>query len=187
MSNCKKCGEFFQPSPDEERMIATKRIEEICLKCAMLLADASNMYEDYKPPPMRIPIGKYDGTKLHRAIKFDSAGNPICFTALPAVPLKALHDSLRKPRKGVIHVGIISDSDSQRMTSQPNVILHTNIDSFISSRNAFWVKKVPDFWDRQTGVSRIEVPFKDVSEVTINPQEKDVMLKDGGLIKLIYK
>ena len=183
--NCKTCGEFFQPTSEEERMMAGKQIEEICMNCAMKKADAVKV--DWKPEPLRIEEGRYDGTKLYRAEKFDKDGKLLCFLARPQRPLKARHRSLRKPRKGIIHVGIIGGDDGNRAASEPRVVVHTNIETFKKLRKPFWVTKVPGFWDPQTGVSRIEVPCNDVVEIVESKQEKRVVLKDGSSIRLLYK
>ncbi len=185
MADCKRCGEFFQATPDEERLIATHHIEEICMDCARAAAEDAG--GDFKPEPLMIPEGKYDGTKLHRAEKFDKDGKLLCFLALPLRPLKPRHKSLRKPRKGIIHVGIISSNDMHRMSTQPRVILHTNIKNFRKTKKPLWISKIPGFWDAQTGVSRIEVQSDEVDCIVGDLPEKEIRLKDGGFIRLIYK
>lgn len=182
---CKTCGEFFQPTPDEERLIAMRHVEEVCLKCAMEQAD--NTETEWIPEPLRIPEGKYDGTKLWRAEKFDKAGKLLCFIARPPRPLKSRHESLRKPRKHILHVGIMGDSSRGQLASQPRVVMHTNVETFLDARKDLWISKIPGFWDPHSGVSRIEIPYQDVSEIVNGEQEKKIILKDGGVIRLVYK
>lgn len=184
MANCKKCGEFFQPTPDEERLIATHQIDEVCMPCAM--AETVGKEDDYKPGPPRIPIGKYDGSKLHRAERFDKDGKLLCFVALPPKQLRPRHKSLRKPRRGIIHVSIISGNDAYRMSSQPQVVLHTNLESFRHSGQPLWFTKIPGFWDPHTGVARIEIPNADVDCIVGDAPEREVRMKDGSFIKLTY-
>ena len=183
MANCKTCGEFFQPTTDEERLIATHLMPEICMLCAEKATQDHN--KDWKPPSLFEPIGKFDGTKLHRADWFDKDEQRICFVARPPRPRLPRHRTLRKPRKGNIHVTIIGSSDAYRMTSEPRVIVHTNIATFMKSRQPFWVSKIPDFWDPHTGIGRIEIPLDKVDHVS--DDEREVHLKDGGVVRLIYK
>lgn len=187
--DCKVCGEFFQPTPEEERLIATKQMEEVCLSCAMKQADAANAKDtDWKPEPLRVQPGRYDGTKLFRVEKIDKDGKLICFIAMPPKPLVPRHKSLRKPRKGVLHVGIISGGgDQQRATSQPRVVVHTNVDTFARTNSALWVSKVPGFWDAQTGVARIEIAKADIVSVEEHAGEKRVILKDGSVLRMRYE
>ena len=183
MADCIKCGEFFQPTADEERLLASHQMEEVCMKCAMAASEGTTTHQ--KPPPLRVQEGKYDGTKLFRAEWFDKDNKLLCFVATPPRPWVPLHRSLRKPRKGNIHVTIISGSDGSRATSEPRVVVHTNIASFERTRRSFWVSKVPDFWDPQTGIGRIEIPFDKVDHVS--EDKRSVHLKDGGIVVLTYK
>lgn len=185
MAHCIKCGEFFQPTADEDRLLATHQMEEICMACA--LEQSQDSGTDWKPSPMFVPAGKFDGTKLYRAEWLDKDEKLICFVAVPIERMVRAHGSLIKPRRGTIRVTIITSSDAHRMSSQPPVIVHTNVDSFERTRTPFWVSKTPSYWDPQTGVGRIEIPRINVDHVSEDVQKKEVHLKDGGVVYLTYK
>ena len=184
MATCKKCGEFFQPTKDEDRLLAQHKMEEVCMSCALL---AENQFDDdWKPPPLRVPREKTDGTKLYRAERFGPHGELLCFLALPPKPLYPAHRSLRKPRLHNLHVMILTD-EQERLMTEPRVVVHTNVENFERTGYSFWVRKIPDYWCPHSGVGRIEVPRENIVNVTEGKRKKEVHLKDGGFVRLLYK
>jgi hypothetical protein len=184
MATCKKCGEFFQPTADEERLLAQHKMEEICMDCALLAEDGQE--DDWKPPPLRVSREKTDGTKLYRAERFGPEGKLLCFLALPPKPLYPAHRSLRKPRPHNLHVTFFTERE-QRLTTEPRVVVHTNLETFRKTGQPFWVRKIPDFWDPHSGVGHIQVPNESVIDVIEDEGERKILLRDGGFVRLLYK
>lgn len=183
--NCKECGEFFQPSPEEEKLFTTGGLPVLCPDCER------KRWEAKKPPEDKIPVYpgvRYvgDGRELCRAARFNSDGIETFFIALPLEPYKAVAATLRKPRKHDVGVFVFSERQNQLHTI-PRTQLHTNIDTYIKQRKPLRIMKIPSYWDPFTGIGEIEIARKDIVRTEIKDRQVRVELKDGGCLILYYR
>jgi hypothetical protein len=191
---CKKCNSFFQPTPEEERLIVAGATSEICTACA-----AKEWRSKVGPTQQTViyPGNLEDmghGNSLWHAAKFDAAGRQMSFVCLPPRPIKHVPNVLRKQRPWDFKVFVLSEKPV-RKTTEPRVTLHTNLDRFRRMGEEFWVRKIPAFQDALTGMSHITALNTDVGEVTtetvptlgsIHTHIK-VSLKSGGYILIKYR
>jgi hypothetical protein len=194
MAVCPKCDGFYQPTPEEERLIASGQMEPLCMNCAVKnYREREKELPPSAPMPLRETVGKTDGTKLSRVERFDAKGLSVTFTALPLLPTKSTPRILRKKKKGedTQHVMILSnDAGRTRATNEPRVVLHTNLSTYQESKSPLlWFSKIPSYWCPFTGVGRIEVPSEDVTDVRTDADGKvtELHLQDGGLLRLSYR
>lgn len=184
---CKKCGNFFQPSPEEERLIVAGHAEEVCLNCEKeAWLEQEKDREDDAPPvmPGREYVG--DGRELFRAEWFRSNGRSICFIALPLLPLRPKMSPLRRPRPHDIHVHVFSVQNRQ-FTSMPRTHVQSNWENFRETNRPFWVRKRPSFQDAFTGISDIEIPAKRILEVKKSGHQVRLDVDDGSYVILSYR
>lgn len=190
MADCPKCGKFYQPTPEEERLIINGQMEPLCLACAV---QESRKREEAlppsAPPPLRETFGKSDGSKLARVERFNPKGQSVSFVALPPLPNKPVSHTLRKQKKGDLNVMVLSEGSSlARLPTELGVILHTNMATFRKTGQPLWFAKIPGYWCPFTGVSRIEVPNDFVSETTDDTTGATILkLRDGGHLRLTYR
>ena len=188
MSECLKCGEFFQPTPEEERLMASKQIEEICMACA--IAESEKDADGQLPPPILgplVPQEKTDGTKLYRVEWFDHDGRLVSFVAIPPKPLIPRFRGRVHPKKRRLRVMTMGKDHGARMLTEPRVTLHTNLDNYEKLHQPFWARKIPDYWDPFTGVGSIEIPADEIMQIDREKQKTVVLLKNGGQVRLLYK
>lgn len=183
--NCKECGQFFQPPPEEEKLITTGGLPILCPDCER------KRWESKKPPQDRAPIYpgvpyKGDGTELYRVARFDERGIETTFLALPQRPFKAVAAPLRKVRKHDVHVFVMSERNSQLNTT-PRTRILTNIDTYQKQNKPLKITKIPDYWDPFTGVGTIEVKQDDIVDIVDEDLKKRVNLKDGGCVVFYYR
>jgi hypothetical protein len=190
MASCPKCNKFYQPTPEDEKLMTSGLMEELCMDCAISAARKRDAgLPPAVPPPLRETFGKTDGTKLARVERFDSGGLSKAFVALPLLPNKPISHTLRKERKGDLGVMIFSEGSSlSRMPNEPRVILHTNLTTFRETGHPLWFSKIPSYWCPFTGVPRIEVPNEDVVDVNTDDTGATILgLQDGGSLRLTYR
>lgn len=183
--NCKECGQFFQPPPEEEKLITTGGLPILCPDCER------KRWQSKEPPQARAPIYpgipyKGDGTELYRVSRFDEKGIELTFLALPQKPFKPVAASLRKPRKHDVHVFVMSERNSHPNTVPKTRIL-TNMDTYESRGQPLKITKVPDYWDPFTGVGSIEIQPDDIVGTSDEEKKKRVDLKDGGCVIFYYR
>lgn len=190
MPSCPKCGQFYQPTPEEERLIINKQMEPICMECAIRASrEKDAALAPAAPAPLRETYGKTDGTKLARVERFDSGGLSTTFVALPLLPPKPISHSIRKQKKDDLTVMVLTEGNPlSRLPNEPRVVLHTNLNTFRETGAPLWFAKVPGYWCPFTGVARIEVPNGDVTEVSNDDTGATILkLKDGGHLRLTYR
>jgi hypothetical protein len=183
--DCKKCGQFFQPSPEEEKLLTTGGLPVLCPACEKLRWEAKKAPEDLAPVYPGVQY-KGDGRELYRAARFDANGVELLFVALPPKPYKALAAPLRRPRKHDVHVFIMSERRSQ-LTTIPRTRIITNLTTFKEQKKPLKVIKIPDYWDPFTGVGAIEVKQEDIVEIERVERQTNIKLTDGGQVVLYYR
>lgn len=189
MATCPKCNEFYQPTPDEERLIANKQMEPMCIQCAIQgYREREKDLPASPPAPLRETMGKTDGTKLARVEKFDSDGRSLVFIALPPLPYKPISHTLRRRRAGDLGVLVFrGNTKTSRLATEPRITLHTNITTFRKSGQPLWFNKIPGFWCPATGAARIKVQGDDIIDADVSMGATALRLKNGGLLRLSYR
>jgi hypothetical protein len=181
---CETCGRDFTPAPDEERLMMLGQMGQVCETCARIQAPATAV------APAPLPTVNLEYAELFRADQFDKDNRLIRFVALP-IKRKSIREmsreGLRKPKKNQLHTFVMSERSTQRRTTTPNVRLHTNLETFEEHHKAFWIRKLPSFWDPFTGVAEIEVPLNHIENVERQYDRVLIHLKDGGHIRLQYR
>lgn len=187
---CKVCGEFFQPSQDEEKLIVSGSVEEVCGPCAARLWKEKSDREFTETPIYpRAAVGG-DGTTLCRAEWYTKTGKLISFVSLPPILSRYEVEPLHQKKVADIRVFVFgSNSRTQyRILSEPSVILHTNLDTFKDlGAETFWVRKRPDYCNAHTGVGSIEVDARRVKNIERKERLIEVTLTDGSCIRMFYR
>lgn len=186
---CKRCKQFFQPTLDEEKLIVSGALEEICTPCATK-EWVESVKNEALPAPM-YPGMEYkgDGTQLYRADWFEPDGTHRAFIAMPPLPLRPALSPLRPSKTEDLRVSIMSgQGSSERGMNEPTLTITTNLERFREwDPPVLWVQKLPDFYDDFTGIGRIEVPAGDVIELKRTDRRIDIKLADGSSIRLLYR
>lgn len=183
MARCKECGQDFAVTPEEQRLIVTKKMEELCMGCAMQQYQENADTFVASPPLVPRKQALQPGPK--RVLWEDPKGKLIAFMAIQPpklYPAQMLH-RLQKP--GRLHPFVFQPAPS-RQPSEPTLLIYTNIDRFQANREDFWVKKVPDACDPFTGVGSISIPFEKILVAELFPEKKTVSMKDGSCVKISY-
>lgn len=188
--HCKLCGEFFQPSQDEEKMIVSGAVEEICGPCATKRwKEKSDREFNAAPIYPHAAVGG-DGTTLCRAEWYTKMGKLISFVSLPPVRSRRDVEPLRQKKVADLHVFVMSDENWQndRMPSEPATILHTNLDTFRQvGERTFWVRKRPDACDAFTGVGSIEFDARRIKHIERKPRLVEITLTDDSCVRMFYR
>lgn len=188
---CSDCNSFFQPTPDEERLMVTGAIPSRCIACETRRWSETAAQQELVPLPFP-GTNRYrgDGTQLYRAEWFGPKGESLLFVALPLIPIKQTNLSIKPNKMGRLHVMIMGDPDSrrQRTTTQPQTILHTNLPQFQGREdNKLWIRKIPGFVDAQTGADCIEVGREIVEVIEVAERLVTVKTKGKGEILMKYR
>jgi len=187
---CKICNNFFQPTPDTEKLIVSGNVEEVCDPCAAKKW-AKSVENEVLPPPV-YPGTEYkgDGQQLYRADWFKPGGTHRAFIAMPPRPLRPPPSPLRPRKLGNLHVSIMSEHQhfSERRLTEPAMTIRTNLERFREwDPPVLWIQKVPDCYDGFTGVGRIEIPAGHVADVTRTGRQVNIKLTDGDSIRLLHR
>lgn len=175
---CRKCSSEYEPTPEEARLINQGDLSPLCPECA----------PTPRAPPPLIEEPEDKATEVFwRAERTDANGNIIAAMRLPKKFVRPTVTPLVKPRKDLLHVFVLSESDPQFKSSSPRTILHTNLETFINDKQPFWVQKLPSYWDGPTGISRIEVPLEEVIDIIKENSLTRVQCQDGSEIRLYYR
>lgn len=171
--------------------MVTGAIPSRCLACETRRWSETASKQELVPLPFP-GTNRYrgDGTQLFRADWIGPHGEVFLFVALPLIPIKQTNLSIRPNKLGRLHVMIMGDPDSrrQRTTTQPQVILHTNLPQFRGGDdNKLWVRKIPGFIDPQTGADNIEIDRKFVEVIEVAERLVTVKTRGKGEIILKYR
>jgi hypothetical protein len=185
---CTKCDAFFQPAPEEEKLITTGGLPVLCLACEKERWKAKAPAEERVPifPGMEPVIGT--GIELYRAARFSSNGVELLFVALPTKPRKETGSPFRKerPQEAGAHVFVMSESTGQ-LSTIPRVQLVTNLKTYTKYKSPLKITKIPDCWDPFTGVGDIVIDQEEIVTVSKKENIVQVDLKDGGWVHLYYR
>ena len=192
MADCKACGKIYYPTAEEQMLIVSGDIEEICLECAMAQADdaAAAVEDDWAPVSPLSPREKVGGfKKLYRVEHVDNEGRIDRFLSIQPRPLVPTYSMLRREKPYDLHVDVLgSKKGIYRGEHEPEVFVHTNIDTFTKTGQPFWAKKTPSFICPMTGVDVISVERQDIlCLVNEAPGLRVVKLKNGEQVNLRYK
>jgi len=185
---CKTCGNFFQPTPDEEKLIVTGGLDVLCNGCAT--ADWKERSKNKGVPAPIQPGTGYkhgDGTQLYHAEWLDAQGLRVAFVAMPPIPRRATSSPLRKERKQDIHVFVMTESTGQNRRSTPRTQLYTNLDTFRKLRQPLKIEKIPNYDDPYTGTSLLRFDPADVADIEREEGLVRIHLRDGGHVLLRYR
>lgn len=183
MARCQECKNDFDVTAEEQRLIITKKMEELCMACAMKKYQSKEVEfvatAPMVPRPGSIPVGP------KRVNWISSNGDLRAFMSIPPPKLYSAQMLYNLHKPGRLHAFVFMPAPT-RMPSEPTLLIHTNIDRFRSRNENFWVKKVPEFYDPFTGVGNITIPFNQVTKVELSPEEKVVHVDDGSCVKVHY-
>lgn len=186
---CKICNNFFQPTPDTEKLMVSGAIEEVCDPCAAKKW-AKSVENEVLPAPV-YPGTEYkgDGRQLYRVDWLKPDGTQRAFIAMLPKPLRPPASPLRPRKAGNLQVTIMSDRYySERRASEPAMTITTNLERFREwDPPILWIQKMPDCYDSFTGIGRIEIPAGHVAEVTHTGRQVDIKLTDGDSLRLLYR
>jgi hypothetical protein len=191
MAYCDDCKKFYKPTADEEKLIATGKMRNVCLKCAIEESRANEPDSDAAAPLRPVEFDqKHDGSKLRRAEQYDADGVLVRFVALPRPALPVRKRTLTKYRPEQIHVTLLGPTTHAGGSHEPRTILHNNLEAFRGLKQPFWIRKIPSYQCAQTGTAAIEVPASNVGRIErINTGvtvETIVHLVDGGTVRMVY-
>lgn len=185
---CEKCNEFFQPPPEEEKLITTGGLPVLCPECER------QRWLEKDPAPPAVPVYPgmepvvSTGDELYRAARFSAEGVELLFVALPEKPRKASRTPLRKEREDEAgaHVFVMSERTGQ-LSNEPRVQLMTNLNTFVKFKSPLKISKLPDCWDPFTGVGDIEIAASEIVKIEKAGNIVRVDLTDGGWVNLYYR
>lgn len=176
---CRNCSEEYTPGPEEARLISQGDLVPLCAECAPVAP----------PPPKRdkdeVTVEK--PKVLWRAERITIDGKIGATMRLPKKIVRPVISPLRKPRADLLHVFVLTEGDHQSQSSAPRTILHTNLETFTTDKQNFWVNKIPSYWDEQTGIARIEVKLSDILDVIREEDLTRVRCVDGSEVRLHYR
>lgn len=206
---CEVCSQFFQPPPEEEKILTTGGLPILCNDCERKRWIDKEYPEGRQPvQPGTEHIG--DGRELYRVVRYDRNGLEIAFLALPQKPLKPRASALRKPRKHDVHVFVMSERTLHQRTAPP-VRLLTNIKAFrerwehwqgseqgmgggeVPTDTPLTILKVPQYWDPYTGIGEIRIPPSEIVDITDNgvntdhPRTTRISLQNGDNVVFYYR
>jgi len=176
---CVRCQKEFEPTPDVARLITTGRIEKLCDTCAR---GESGMFSS-SGEVAEIKRSKH--SVLHQVDRFNADGKHTGYIKLP--PLRK--QNRRKPRPGRPGDNIRSYvmSESRQMSNVPALKIHTNLEDFRRRGEAFWVRKLPNSADPETGLGRFELPAGRITVEDDGGLEVWVRSEKHGSIRLLYR
>jgi len=185
---CQECADFFQPPPEEEKLITTGGLPVLCPACEQKRWRAKNAQGGYTPLYPGMAPAPSTGRELYRAARFDHNGVEVLFVALPQKPVKVKASPLRKDKlnRAGTHVFVMSENISQLRTD-PRVQLITNLETYEQFNNPLEISKLPSCWDPFTGTGEIVIPKNEIMKVEKTAQLVRVDLKDGGWVHLHYR
>lgn len=175
---CRRCSKEYTPTPEEERLIRKNDLTPLCPECT----PAPRIH---KVPPASIEVEK--APVLWRAERTDTDGKIVATMRIPKRVKRPNVTPLRKPRKDLLHVFVLSEGNPSRMLSSPRTILHTNLETFMKDKQNFWVQKIPSYWSGQTGIGRIEVKLGEIMDVIKEDSLTRVRCQDGSEVRLFYR
>lgn len=185
---CEKCDAFFQPPPEEEKLITTGGLPVLCPECEKKRWLAKDPVSAAVPvyPGMEPIVGT--GDELYRAARFSAEGVELLFVALPTKPRKASRTPLRKERldNTGAHVFVMTERTGQ-LSNEPRVQLMTNLNTYEKFHSPLKVTKFPDCWDPFTGVGSIEIQVHEIVSVEKSENTIRVNLTDGGWVNFYYR
>lgn len=183
---CKLCDKEFLTRPEEERLMVTGVIPQICMDCAMV--GASSREED----PTKIPLPpvasrrKFTLQSILRVDLRDPNGEIIAFIAQDSGP----YYSKPRERKKVMHMGqrpnvqVLGNPGTGREPDYVTII--TNIKNFETEDRPLFVMKIPDIWSPTTGVGEIRISRDRVDHLERAENGILALLKDGGSVAAYY-
>lgn len=183
---CKQCGQEFLTRPEEEKMMVTGAIPQICMGCAM--AGSTSQEEDPTkfPLPPLWPRRKFLTDEILRVDLRDPQGEIIAFISQEPGP----YYSKPRERKKVKHmaqrpnVQILGNTRSGNEVKYATII--TNIKKFETEDRDLFAMKIPDVWTPQTGIGEIRIKRPKVLRIERAENGLLALLKDGNSVAAYY-
>lgn len=182
---CKQCGQEFLTRPEEEKMMVTGAIPQVCMACAMAGAPQEEDPSKYPLPPVG-PRRKFLLTEILRVDLRSPEGEIVAFISQNPGP----YYSKPRERKKVAHMGqrpnvqVLGNPGTGR---EPNYItILTNIKNFEKEDRDLFAMKIPDVWTPQTGVGEIRIKRPRVARIERAENGLLALLKDGGSVAAYY-
>jgi hypothetical protein len=184
---CKACSEFFQPPPDEEKLIITGGLPVLCPACAKKDWESRRRPEDAAPVYPGTEYKHGAGTQLYRADWFGPDGRLVAFIAMPPIPRRPVMAPLRKKKKMDQHVFVLTEMGNTRKRTTPRTQLHTNLENYVKLRQPLKIEKVPAYDDPFTGTSLLRFATASVADIEREEGLVRINLNDGGHVLLRYR
>jgi hypothetical protein len=182
MAFCQQCGTEFLTTPEEERLIITKAIAEVCMKCAMAGVQVEEDPLKLPMPPLW-PRRKFLKTQIIRVDLRNPGGEVVTFIAMEPGPYFQKYRERKRP----IHrprVTILGNPSSGREPDYVHII--TNIVRFAEEDRDLFAMKVPSMWDAATGAGEIRIERRRVQKVEHAENGVLATLVDGHTVAGYY-
>ena len=150
MAFCQTCGLEFLTSPEEERLIITKAIPEVCMACAM---SGIPQEEDPLLLPMLplAPRRRFVPDQIIRVDLRNPSGDVVSFISLEPGPYFPKHRERKRP----IHRPRVTILGNPNRGNEPMYIsIITNIENFEKEDRDLFAMKVPSAYDARSGLAR---------------------------------
>jgi hypothetical protein len=183
MAFCKTCGQEFLTRPEEERLMVTGVIEQVCMACAMV---GSNMNEEDPakiPLPPMWPRRKFRNGTIIRVDLRNEAKEVMSFIALEPGPYFPKYRERKRP----VHRPKVQILGNPNSTNEPAYVsIITNIINFEREDRDLFAMKVPSSWDPRSGIGEIRIARNLVTKVEHAENGVLATLKDGGSVAGYY-
>jgi hypothetical protein len=184
--SCKQCNKEFLTRPEEEKMMVTGAIAQVCMECAMV--GMTSQEEDPRKYPMP-PLGsrrRFKLTDILRADLRDPTGEVFSFIAQDPGP----YYSKPRERKKVHHMG---QRPNVQILGNPStgcepdyVAIISNFKNFEKEDRDLFVMKIPDIWSPTTGIGEIRIKRRKVDRLERAENGMLAWLKDGWSVAAYY-
>lgn len=178
MAFCRSCQTEFLTTPEEERLMVTGAIEEVCLKCAMA---GAKVEEDpnFVPMPSLWPKRKFIKRSFLRVELRNPEGEPVSFIAMEPGPYYPKH----RERKLPAHRPRVQILGNPASGMEPNyVTIISNLSNFEKEDRDLFAKKFPNHWDPRTGIDEIRIARNRVKRIIHEANGVLAQLEDGGSV-----
>jgi len=182
MAFCQTCGLEFLTSPEEERLIITKAIPEVCMACAM---SGIPQEEDPLLLPMLplAPRRRFIPDQIIRVDLRNPSGDVVSFISLEPGPYFPKHRERKRP----IHRPRVTILGNPNRGNEPMYIsIITNIENFEKEDRDLFAMKVPSAYDARSGIGEIRIDRRQVASIQRADNGILASLADGYSVACYY-
>lgn len=182
MAFCQTCGLEFLTSPEEERLIITKAIPEVCMSCAM--ADVPQEENPLLLPMLPLaPRRRFLMDQIIRVDLRDKSGEVVSFISLEPGPYFPKHRERKRP----IHRPRVTILGNPNRGNEPMYVsIVTNIKNFEKEDRDLFAMKVPSACDARSGIGEIRIDRRQVANIRRADNGILATLQDGYSVAGYY-